>query len=50
MSINFSQNNPPPQNTGGTLSGVLRQMRNADNKPKREDEDRQDNYNPNTAW
>lgn len=50
MSINFSQNNQPPQNTGGTLSGVLRQMRNADNKPKREEEERQDNYNPNTAW
>ena len=49
MSINFNQNNQP-QNTGGTLSGVLRQMRSPDNKPKREEEERQDSYNPNTAW
>ncbi|MDZ4835212.1 MAG: hypothetical protein SGJ27_15655 [Candidatus Melainabacteria bacterium] len=51
LSINFAQNNQQPQNVGGTLSGVLRQMRNNDQNNRKQDEDeRKENYNPNTAW
>jgi hypothetical protein len=50
MSINFNQNNQPNQNAGGTLSGVLRQMRSNEVNKKREDETSQESYNPNTAW
>jgi hypothetical protein len=51
MSINFNQQgNQQNQNAGGTLSGVLRQMRSHEVNKKREEEQPKENYNPNTAW